>query len=97
MFFRYDDHVIGGWGWFAMAISMLLFLALIVTIVFLLWRAITRSGPGGWTGPLRTSGAEQLLAERYARGEIDEEEYQRRLATLRGSRPGGSPPGAAKS
>ncbi|MFI0716705.1 SHOCT domain-containing protein [Streptomyces inhibens] len=30
---------------------------------------------------------EQILAERYARGEIDEEEYQRRLATLRGSPP----------
>lgn len=29
-------------------------------------------------------GPEQLLAERYARGEIDEEEYRERLSVLRG-------------
>jgi putative membrane protein len=28
-------------------------------------------------------GAEQILAERYARGEIDDEEYRQRLDTLR--------------
>ena len=28
-------------------------------------------------------GAERVLAERYARGEIDEEEYRERLAVLR--------------
>jgi putative membrane protein len=35
-----------------------------------------RVKPGG--------GAERLLAERYARGEIDEEEYRERLSVLRG-------------
>jgi hypothetical protein len=30
---------------------------------------------------------ERLLAERFARGEIDEEEYRRRLAVLRGNGP----------
>jgi putative membrane protein len=30
--------------------------------------------------------AERLLAERFARGEIDSEEYERRLATLRVAR-----------
>ncbi|MFD0503335.1 SHOCT domain-containing protein [Streptomyces chiangmaiensis] len=34
-----------------------------------------------WTPPTPPS-AEQLLAERFARGEIDEEEYQRRLRVL---------------
>jgi putative membrane protein len=29
------------------------------------------------------SNAEQVLAERYARGEIDDDEYQRRLGLLR--------------
>ena len=29
-------------------------------------------------------GAERVLAERYARGEIDEEEYRERLSVLRG-------------
>ncbi|MEV4925386.1 SHOCT domain-containing protein [Streptomyces roseoverticillatus] len=32
------------------------------------------------------------MAERYARGEIDEEEYARRPATLRGSPPGAAGP-----
>lgn len=30
--------------------------------------------------------AEEILAERYARGEIDDDEYGRRLATLRTDR-----------
>ena len=30
------------------------------------------------------SGADKLLAERFARGEIDEEEYRRRVAVLQG-------------
>ncbi|MFF4604801.1 SHOCT domain-containing protein [Streptomyces sp. NPDC001339] len=88
------DH--GGWGWFAMSISMLLFLALIVLVVLLFFRAFSRGGsaafwerpaPPGAPGPGRAN-AEQILAERFARGEIDEEEYHRRLATLRGSPPG---------
>jgi len=33
--------------------------------------------------PSRTGGAEAVLAERYARGEIDEEEYRERLSALR--------------
>nr|WP_076971309.1 SHOCT domain-containing protein [Streptomyces sparsogenes] len=37
------------------------------------------SGEPGW-GSRR---AEDLLAERFARGEIDEDEYKRRLALLR--------------
>jgi uncharacterized membrane protein len=39
--------------------------------------------------PARTpfAAAEQILAERFARGEIDEQEYQRRLAALRGNAP----------
>jgi putative membrane protein len=35
----------------------------------------------------RLAGAEQLLAERFARGEIDAVEYRERLATLRGNAP----------
>ena len=32
---------------------------------------------------------EQILAERFARGEIDEDEFWRRMATLRAGRQGG--------
>ncbi|MFE4977159.1 SHOCT domain-containing protein [Kitasatospora sp. NPDC056651] len=59
------------------------------------------AGPGGWgrTGWAGQTGQggdggpgvapEQLLAERFARGEIDAEEYRHRLDTLRSANPPG--------
>jgi putative membrane protein len=92
MMFWYD-HNVSGWGWFAMSAGMILFWVLIITLGVLLYRALARpsgshpfvsSEPTGSsrTGPAPT--AEQLLAERFARGEIDEEEYHRKLSVLRG-------------
>jgi putative membrane protein len=51
---------------------------------------IFRGLGGGRRRPDRAD-PEQTLAERFAAGEIDEEEYHRRLETLRSahSRPGG--------
>ncbi|WP_066979345.1 SHOCT domain-containing protein [Streptomyces sp. NRRL F-4489] len=40
-------------------------------------------------------GPEQILAERYARGEIEDEEYHRRLSVLRTSSHGGAGHGGA--
>ncbi|WP_391858880.1 SHOCT domain-containing protein [Streptomyces rhizosphaerihabitans] len=61
-----------------------LFWALIITFGVLLFRALAR--PERTETPRTgapSSGAEQLLAERFACGEIDEDEYHRRLAVLR--------------
>jgi putative membrane protein len=68
-----------GWGWGAMTIPMVLFLAVLALGAVLLFRALNRPGER-LRGPRPSP--EQLLAERFARGEIDEEEYRRRLATL---------------
>lgn len=38
-------------------------------------------GPGAWAGSGLTP--EQILADRFARGEIDEKEYRQRMAALR--------------
>ena len=46
----------------------------------LLYRGLDRPASGAPAGPRPSP--EHLLAERFARGEIDEEEYRRRLATL---------------
>ncbi|MEU9794393.1 hypothetical protein AB0E27_27875 [Streptomyces sparsogenes] len=84
----------GGWGWggwFFMAVFMVLFWALVIFGIVALVRYFSgsphdrpsgrhpSSGEPGW-GSRR---AEDLLAERFARGEIDEDEYKRRLALLR--------------
>jgi putative membrane protein len=83
-------HGMNSWGWFVMSLSTLLFWALILGVGVLLFRTLTRpvppgAGHGTWQSTLQGSGPERILAERYARGEIDDEEYHRRLATLRGS------------
>ncbi|MFG1609753.1 SHOCT domain-containing protein [Actinoplanes sp. NPDC049265] len=45
-----------------------------------------RRPPREPSGTTLESSAERLLAERFARGEIDAEEYERRLSTLRSPR-----------
>ncbi len=65
-----------GWGFFWMWIFWLLVLVVVVAV---LWRALAGTGSARvWVDP-----AEQELRMRYARGEIDAEEYERRLADLR--------------
>ncbi|WP_112468804.1 SHOCT domain-containing protein [Streptomyces triticisoli] len=84
----------GGWGWggwFVMAVFMVVFWALVIAGIVALVRYLTgtprhqRSGSPSATGePGRESRrAEDLLAERFARGEIDDDEYKRRLTLLR--------------
>ncbi|MFF4505769.1 SHOCT domain-containing protein [Streptomyces sp. NPDC001401] len=86
--FWYDRDV-SGWGWFVMSAGMILFWALIITFGALLFRALARPGgldtPVGAPPPQSAPIPEQLLAERFARGEIDEDEYHRRLTVLDGS------------
>lgn len=50
MMFWYD-HDVSGWGWFAMSAGMILFWALIITVVVLLVRAL--SSPHEHTPPSR--------------------------------------------
>ena len=62
---------------------MVLFWGVLIGGGFLLYRWLHRDEPAGEGQPrLATFTARRLLAERYARGEIDEEEYRRRLSTL---------------
>ena len=74
---RDGGHMDGGW-WWVMGIGWLVFLAAIVVIVVVLVR---RSDHRGTT--VARSGSEELLAQRLARGEIDEDEYRRRRDALR--------------
>jgi putative membrane protein len=94
MMYWYHGHGMGGWGWFAMSLGMLLFWVVVIVAAVLLVRALMHSGDRGRApaqppaGPPAGGGPagptpEQVLADRFARGEIDEQEYRARLATLR--------------
>lgn len=76
----YGWHM-SGWGWIGMLLSTLVFIGLLVASGMLLIRyAHQQSRP---TSPESTRSPEQLLAERYARGEISDDQYRQQLATLR--------------
>jgi putative membrane protein len=77
------DHMdgFGAGQWIAMSIMMVLLVGLLVALV--VWLVRSTSQPSRGAPPAATSSAEQVLAERFARGEIDEEEFTRRRALLR--------------
>jgi putative membrane protein len=79
----WHDHAMNGWGYGVMALNMVLFWGVLVGGGVLLYRWLHRREPAGEGQPrLATFTARRTLAERYARGEIDDEEYRRRLAIL---------------
>ncbi|WP_354379589.1 SHOCT domain-containing protein [Streptomyces sp. PvR034] len=75
-----------------MSFGIVLLVALTVTAIALLLRSVDRFPAGPPQHPAAPS-AGQVLAERFARGEIDEEEYERRLTALRAHGPGQGRPG----
>lgn len=88
-----------GWGWgFVTDLGSLALWVLVIWLVVTAVRSNGWSGRGPTTGPdaapawpSRPGGAarpddldpERILAARFARGEIDEDEYRRRLDVLR--------------
>jgi putative membrane protein len=82
----YWDGNMGVWGYVLMGVSFVLFWGAIITAIILLARSIG-AGNGRYVGHGHAAGvAENLLAERFARGEIDESEYTARLTALRRGR-----------
>jgi putative membrane protein len=80
----------GGGGHGLWLLVALLVLALVVAAVVLVVRhfstshAAAASAPSPAQQPHPAAGAEAMLAERFARGEMDEEEFVRRRNALRG-------------
>ena len=73
-----------------MLLLLLLLAGLVVGVVLVLLRStgtgrLSSAQPPESDGGAPASGANALLDERYARGEIEEEEYLHRRAVLRGS------------
>ena len=80
MAMMYDGNGHGG-GWvLGMVLMMVLFWGSIVALVWVGFRSLVHH-PAGPAEPPRPD-ARDVLALRLARGEIEPEEYQRRLAVL---------------
>ncbi len=78
MMFWHGGQGLGTGEMMLMSLMMLLFWGgLIALIVYAVRGAIAGGRPG------RGSGAEQILADRFARGEISAEEYQQALRLLK--------------
>ncbi|MEO7753028.1 MAG: SHOCT domain-containing protein [Terracoccus sp.] len=83
-----------GWGgWLLMGLMMVGFWALVVAAIVAAFRSSSRSegsGRFGRTGRDARDGgdaaARRILDERFARGEIDEQDYTARLGVLGGTR-----------
>ncbi len=84
---RLPGHGDMGWGWghhfLWGGLLMIVFWLLVIAAIVLLVRAFA----GRHQAPARietsATDAERILAERYARGEIDEQEYRARLTVLK--------------
>ena len=87
MMWWYGDNSDTSWGVILMIISMVLFWAVAVVGTTALVRHLVRTG----RPPAPGSTPEQVLAERFARGEIDEQEFRRIRDVLREPRPLVSP------
>ena len=76
----------GGWGvgnWLAMSAMMLVFWGSVIVLV--VWAARSFRSGDQQAGS-RGAGPDEVLAERYARGEIDDDEFQRRRELLHSTR-----------
>ena len=68
-----------GGGWLVMGFVMILLLALAVAALIWALRDRAPSHPQPWAG---APTPRQILDERFARGELDEEEYRKRRDLL---------------
>lgn len=80
-----------GNGWMIpMMIGGLILVALIILVVYLLMRSYKNQNQEGYSGYTRSSGPDPdpasralaILAERYAKGEISDEEFRQKKSEL---------------
>lgn len=77
--YRWHTHV-DGWGAWMWVVGPVWLLLLIGLAAFVTWLIVRTSSQPQQSGG---NDARRILAERFARGEIDEEDYRRRSDLLR--------------
>jgi putative membrane protein len=81
-----------GWGMALMSLSGLLFWGLVIAGIVVAIRSAGRAGQHG--GPvIHGPTPQQVLAQRFARGDVDEEQYTRSLKILNARAPIRGPSG----
>ena len=80
--YGWNNQGMGGGSWALMIIGMLVFGAILVVGLVALSRH-NHEGHHAVATPLASDTAISILKERFARGELTEEEYSRRLAILK--------------
>jgi putative membrane protein len=73
-----------GWGWGGMGLGPLFMIAVLAVLIVGIVALVRWIGGGGIDGGGRVRTPREILDERYARGEIDREEYQRRRDDIAG-------------
>ena len=77
-----NGYAMGGWGWLLMTLGMLGFWALVAVVAVALLRRPGQPDQQPPPDQQPRPGAEEILAQRLAHGEIDPNEYRQRLQTL---------------
>lgn len=77
----------GPWGWVGMILNLVLFVAVVIGVIWLIVSVIRRSGPPvSSTAPQPPAPAastpREIVQARYARGEINREEYLQLMTDL---------------
>ena len=94
MWWWHSDHM-GVGGWIGMGLMILFWIAVIVAIILLIRHLATRPSTGSWqetAGYRQEQGSQaprqakseamRILEERYARGDIEQEEFHKRKKDL---------------
>lgn len=80
-----------GWMWLWGPIMMIFWIAVLGVIAWLVVRALNNRRPAPPPAPGNADRAREILADRYARGEISTEEYTERMDRLTASGTPGPP------
>jgi putative membrane protein len=71
------------WGWIVTAVVLTLLFAVVITAIVVAVRYLTGGGRHSDGGGSTRTAAEDVLAQRFARGEIDDTDYRQRMTSLR--------------
>lgn len=77
----YGNCGAGNYWWMGL-IGMALHFVFWIAIIAIVWGLIKRFGSHSWGGHSSSDNALAILSERFAKGEIDSEEYTRRKESL---------------